>query len=111
MEGQALRDRADQFKAHDTVVVGASFDTVEENKAFDDAQAFGFALLSDVDRTVGTRYEAAREPDERYAAFPLRVSYLIDPEGRIARSYAVSDVTTHADEVLADLENLQRHRD
>ena len=37
----------------------------------------------------------------------MRVSYLIDPEGVIRRSYKVSDVRDHASQVLADLEALQ----
>jgi len=89
-------------------VLGASFDTPEENKAFADAQGFGFPLLSDVDRNVGRAYEVVRAPDERYADFPERRSYLIDPDGVIRRVYSVTDVTAHADEVLADLAELRR---
>ena len=50
------------FTSAQCVVLGASFDTVEENRAFAEAEDFGFRLLSDVDRTVGRAYEAAR-PD------------------------------------------------
>jgi peroxiredoxin len=57
---------------------------------------------------VGERYEVTRERDERYAPFPLRISYLIDPDGVVRRAYRVGDVAEHADEVLADLEVLQR---
>lgn len=89
------------------VVLGASFDTVEENRAFAEAQNFAFPLLSDVDRTVGAAYEVARPAQDQFAAFPLRVSYLIDPDRLIRRTYAVTDVANHADEVLADLAALQ----
>jgi peroxiredoxin Q/BCP len=108
VEGQALRDRADRFEEAGAVVLGASFDTVDENKAFDDAQQFAFPLLADTDRSVGTSYEVTRDADERYAEFPQRISYLIDPDGVIRRSYVVSDVATHADDVLDDLDALQR---
>lgn len=103
MEGRALRDRADAFERAGCVVLGASFDTPEENRRFAEDQRFGFQLLSDVDRTVGTDYEVARPAGDQYAAFPDRVSYLIDPDGVIRRAYRVSDVQGHADEVLADL--------
>ena len=46
-------------------MLGASFDTPEENKAFADAQSFEFRLLSDVDRAVGAAYEATRPPDDQ----------------------------------------------
>jgi peroxiredoxin Q/BCP len=89
------------------VVLGASFDTPADNKTFADAQRFGFHLLSDVDRTVGTAYGAARGPDEQYPDFPRRISYLIDQEGIIRRAYTVTDTAGHASDVLADLTELQ----
>jgi peroxiredoxin Q/BCP len=89
------------------VILGASFDTPAENKAFADEQEFGYRLLSDADRRVGTAYDVVRPPDDKFAALPQRVSYLIDPEGTIQRAYAVTDVAGHADEVLADLGSLQ----
>ena len=86
---------------------GASFDTPAENKVFADAQDFGFRLLSDVDRSVGTQYEVTREPGEPYADFAQRIAYLIDPEGVIRKAYAVSDVNAFATDVLADLTALR----
>jgi peroxiredoxin Q/BCP len=107
VEGQALRDRADDFRSADCLVLGISFDSPEDNKAFADAQEFGFPLLSDVDQQVGRRYEVLRSGDDQYAAFPMRLSYLVDPGGVIRRAYVVSDVAGHAAEVLADLEALR----
>jgi thioredoxin-dependent peroxiredoxin len=89
------------------VILGASFDTPAENNAFVQAQGFGYHLLSDVDRSVGAAYEVVRPAGHQYAEYPERFSYLIDPDGVIRRSYAVSDVATHADVVLADLAELQ----
>jgi len=88
-------------------VLGASFDTPEDNRAFAEAESFGFRLLSDTDRSVGRAYDAARRDDDPLAALPLRVSYLIDPEGVIRRSYTVTDTAGHAAEVLADLQSLR----
>jgi peroxiredoxin len=86
------------------VILGASFDTVDENRSFADAQEFPFRLLSDVDRSVGTAYEVVRPAGEQYADYPRRHSYLIAPSGLIHRAYDVTDVAAHADEVLSDLE-------
>jgi peroxiredoxin len=36
-----------------------------------------------------------------------RISYLIAPDGTIARAYKVSDTAGHAAEVIADLRTLQ----
>lgn len=87
---------------------GASFDTVAENHAFASAQQFPFRLLSDVDRAVGTLYETVRPSGHQYADYPERISYLIDPDGVIRRSYAVHDVAGHAAAVVADLTELQQ---
>jgi peroxiredoxin Q/BCP len=103
VEGQALRDRAEDFERLDCVVLGASFDTPEENRAFARAQEFNFALLSDVDRRVGRAYGVVRDDDDQYRSFPRRVSYLIDRHGVIQRTYAVADVAGHAARVLEDL--------
>ncbi len=107
MQGQGLRDSAQLFDSLDCVVFGASFDTVEENHAFATAQQFPFRLLSDVDRTVGQRYQVVRSGGQ-YADYPERISYLIDPDGVIRRSYAVHDVADHASAVIADLTDLQQ---
>ena len=69
---------------------------------------FPFTLLSDVDRSIGTIYQAARHPGEKYANFSKRVSYLIDPDGMIVHAYDVTDPAGHAGDVLADLEAAER---
>jgi len=82
------------------VILGASFDTVEENKAFADKFDFPFLLLSDVDRAVGLAY-GATEPGETRGA--RRISYLIGPDGTIAQVYAKVDVSVHPQAVLDDI--------
>jgi peroxiredoxin Q/BCP len=89
-------------------VLGISYDAPEDNRAFREKFDFPFRLLSDPDRRVAQLYEAAREPGSPYADFPQRISYLIDPEGTIRRSYEVTDPAGHAGEVLSDLEAEQR---
>jgi peroxiredoxin len=65
-------------------------------------------LLSDVAEQVGVAYEE-RPPGTEKVKFAKRYSYLIDPEGVIAKSYDVGDVNAHADMVLRDLRELQAH--
>ena len=60
-----------------------------------------------MDRSVGTKYEVARAPGETYPEYPMRHSYLIDPDGRIHRRYEVTDVAGHAADVIRDLEAAQ----
>ena len=89
------------------MVVGASFDSVEEQRAFAEAEEFGYTLISDPDKAVGRLYHAEREPGEDYYDWgvPRRITYLIDPEGRIAAAYDLTgqDLDSHAAQVLADI--------
>jgi peroxiredoxin len=45
-----------------------------------------------------------RPTDDERAALPLRIAYLIKPDGVIDKSYDVTDVNLFADEVLTDLQ-------
>lgn len=89
-------------------IVGVSFDSPDENKFFADAYEFQFRILSDPDRKVAEAYLTKRPDDHDWKDFPRRLSYLINPEGKIAKAYRVQDVAAHPDEVLNDLETLQK---
>ena len=85
------------------VILGASFDTPAENKAFAEGNGFGFRLLSDVDRVAGRAYETVRAPEEQLPEWAKRRTFVIDPSGTIARVYRVKDAGVHAAEVLEDV--------
>ena len=83
---------------------------MEDQKAFAEAEGFPYALLADTTREVGAAYDAVRQPGEVYfeAGIPRRISYLIDPEGIIRRSYDLTgqDLASHAQVVLDDIRSL-----
>lgn len=91
--------------------MGISFDTPEDQKAFAEAERFPYRLLSDIDKAIGAAYDVLRQPDDRLYEFgPKRITYLINPDGVIARSYDLDDhkgLDVHADRVLADIRELQ----
>lgn len=64
-------------------------------------------MLSDVDRTVGEAYGTKRADDEQFNEWARRLSFLIDPGGRVRRIYVVRDVNAHPQEVLDDLLSLK----
>lgn len=82
--------------------MGISFDTPEDNRTFAESNGFPFRLLSDVDRKVGELYETKRAPEERSPGQAKRRTYLIDPEGRVAKAYRVTDIPAHPGQVLED---------
>jgi peroxiredoxin Q/BCP len=88
--------------------LGISFDTPEDNRAFREAEDFPYPLLCDPDKEIGAMYQVLREPDDKFADFPQRISYLLDPAGVIVKAYEVSDPGGHAAAVLADLAAARR---
>ncbi len=95
-----MRDRKDEASARNLEVLGISFDSVEENRAFAEKFDFPYKLLCDVDRAVGLAYGAADSVDAEYAK---RISYVIDEEGRIQLAYPKVKPDAHLDQILEDL--------
>ena len=58
-------------------------------------------ILADEDSKTAKAYGVLR--DYKLLKLASRQSFLIDPEGRIAKHYADVDPDTHTDEVLADI--------
>jgi peroxiredoxin Q/BCP len=69
-------------------VLGISFDTEGENKAFAEKFGYEFPLLCDVDRKIGLAYGACKSPKDRYAA---RLTYVIGPGGVIEQAIDTKD--------------------
>ena len=87
-------------------LLGASFDTPEDNRAFADKYGFTGTLLSDADRTVGALYETKKAPGEPFPDYAKRRTYLIDPDGVIRKAFRVTDIPGHPQELLDALREL-----
>jgi peroxiredoxin Q/BCP len=83
------------------VILGVSFDTVAENRAFAEKFNFPFRLLCDTEREIGIAYGACDTPKDGYAR---RISYVIDPAGAIAHVFPKVDAKGHPRAVLDLLE-------
>ena len=100
MQGNVLRDRANDIQAKNAAILGASFDTVGDNKKFAEKFGFTYPLLSDTKREIGVKYGAA---DSDTQATAVRVAYVIGPDGRIKHVWPKATPKTFADEVLGVL--------
>jgi thioredoxin-dependent peroxiredoxin len=98
-EGRGFRDQYADFEKHNIVILGVSFDTVQQNAAFAKKFDFPFKLLCDTDRKVGMAYGACSDPKAGYAS---RISYLIDEQGKITAAYPKVVPKDHPAQVLAD---------
>lgn len=68
---------------------------------------FEFPLLSDPAHEVAAMLDVKRAKSHPLFFLPRRVTYLIDPEGVVARSYDVGrHIEGHAEAVLDDLREL-----
>ena len=64
-EGCSLRDQYSYYQENNIVVLGVSFDNVEDNAAFVKKFGFPFTLLCDTDRSLGLAYGACDNPQGR----------------------------------------------
>ena len=57
---------------------------------------------------MGAAYDAVRQEGEKYfeAGIPRRISYLISPDGKIARHYEKVKPAEHSQQVLGDLREM-----
>lgn len=105
-EAANFRDAQAQFAALKASVVGVSLDDAASHRSFAGAHKLPFTLLSDADGAVAARYGALLNLG--VMKFAKRHSFLIDPDGRIAKVYRQVEPATHVAEILADLKQLQR---
>jgi peroxiredoxin Q/BCP len=102
VECNSFRDLLKEFKALDTVVLGASADTVELNQQFTDKNAYTFPLLSDTDKKLINALGIAGK-----TGLPARVTYVVDKDGKIVKVFEKVTPKGHADEVLKAVKELQ----
>jgi thioredoxin-dependent peroxiredoxin len=103
-EACEFRDNVFAFEAIGATIVGVSIDKVGDQKKFADKYSLPFPLLADSEGEVATAYGIVQNLGVMKLA--KRQSFLIDPQGRIAKHYQSVDPKTHSKEVLADLKAL-----
>ena len=106
-EACAFRDDMQQLSALGSQVLGISVDDTKSHQAFADKYHLPFPLLSDTTARVAMAYGAFN--DWLVMKFAKRYTFLIDPAGKIARTYLDVDTSKHSGEIIADLKQLQAH--
>lgn len=99
-----FRDDWQSFQQMGVVLVGISADKPVANAAFSQKFHLPFPLLSDANGDFARQYGAWMNLG--ITGFPRRYTYLIDPDGRVAKVYTDVSVSGHSAEVLADLKRL-----
>lgn len=103
-EACEFRDNIFAYKDLNAQILGVSLDDAESHKAFAENHGLPFPLLADVEGTTSTAYGVKTRMFGMTVA--KRQTFLIGPDGVIAKHYETVKPAEHSDQVLADLREL-----
>ena len=98
-EACAFRDDIFKFRKMDVALLGLSLDSVESHAEFAEKYHLPFPLLADTDKQAAKAFGVM----STLGLFASRETFIIDPDGRVARHYGKVKPETHSAEVLGDL--------
>ncbi|HWC06519.1 MAG TPA: thioredoxin-dependent thiol peroxidase, partial [Gemmatimonadota bacterium] len=101
-EACAFQASLPDFSTVDAEILGISRDSLESHAQFREKEGLTYDLLSDVDGDVTERYGVWKEKN-MYGKKQMgieRTTFVIGPDGRVAKVFPKVKVEGHADEVL-----------
>jgi thioredoxin-dependent peroxiredoxin len=107
IEAHNFEHDQDQYRQKDAVVLGVSVDSADSHKRFCTKEGLNFKLLADTDYKVSRQYGSLI--NLWLVKFAARRTFIISPEGKIAKEFMDVDPTKHSQEVLKSLAELQGH--
>ncbi|MEH1891570.1 MAG: peroxiredoxin [Nostoc sp.] len=93
----SFRDAQSQYQGKDVVILGVSADDEVSHQAFTQKYNLNFPLLADTDKSLIKAF------DVDGGGYAKRVTYVIDPSGKITHVDANVNTTNHASDILAAL--------
>jgi thioredoxin-dependent peroxiredoxin len=102
-----FRDNLFAFNKLEAVVVGVSVDDVASHKAFSEEHSLPFTLLADSTKETAKAYGVLHSV-LGLMEIASRDTFIIDPQGRVAKHYRAVDPKGHSQAVLKDLRALQQ---
>ena len=103
VESCGFRDKVADFAKLDTVVIGISTDTLENQLKFTEKESLKTPLFADPDKKVTAAFGALGS-----TGFAKRYTFVIDKKGIVRKIYTAVTPAKHPDEVLAYVkENLK----
>ena len=107
-EACAFRDNLPHFEGINAVILGVSADTEADQAKFARKYDLPFRLLADTEHGIADGYGAWVEKNnygKKYMGIQ-RMTYIIAPDGKVAKVFPKVSVDGHAEEVLAALGQL-----
>jgi len=101
-----FRDNIFAFNKEGAVILGISVDEVASHKEFAEKHSLPFTLLADSDKAV-TRSYGVLKTYMGVMEMARRDTFIIDPQGRVAKHYESVDPEGHSQVVLGDIKALK----
>jgi peroxiredoxin Q/BCP len=95
-----------KYTAINAEILGVSVDSADSHKDFCAKEGLNFKLLSDTNREVVTKYGSTR--DATPTSMAARNTFIVSPQGKIAKVFLAVQPTKHSAEVLEALAELQK---
>jgi peroxiredoxin Q/BCP len=99
------RDLA-QYEQKNAVILGVSVDSADSHQKFCTKEGLNFKLLADTEHKVSEEYGSIMNLGIKKLS--ARHTFLLNPDGVIAKEYMSVDTAKHSQEVLAALAELQQ---
>jgi thioredoxin-dependent peroxiredoxin len=101
-EACSFRDESERLAPFNAQILGVSVDSSESHKKFARKYKLNFPLLADSAKKVTKIYGALA-----FYRLARRMTFIIDPEGKIRKVFKRVDPNTHVDEIIESLKDLQ----
>ena len=101
-----FRDNVFAFRDAGATILGISVDDVTSHKKFAADHQLPFTLLADSEKKVARDYGVLHRM-LGLMELARRETFIVDPQGRVAKHYREVDPGSHSKQVLADLKVLQ----
>lgn len=106
LEARNFQQDLAKYEKMNAIILGVSVDTAESHKEFCTKEELSFKLLADTDISVSTKYGSVMEYNG--AKLSARNTFVIDPEGKIAKVFMGVKPAAHSAEVLGFLASAQK---
>ena len=95
-----------QYRQGNVVVLGVSVDSADSHKQFCTKEGLNFKLLADADHKISSAYGSLTNLG--LVKLASRHTFIINPEGKVAKVFIEVNPNKHSEEVLAALAELQK---
>jgi len=100
-EACEFRDNIFAFRNLNAQILGVSLDDVESHKKFAENHSLPFPLLADTEGSTSTAYGVKTRMFGMTVA--KRQTFIVDPDGKVAKHYEKVKPAEHSGQILADL--------